>query len=57
MKAYGLNLRERVVKFVSIGSSKVEAARRFNLGRWTVAKYHAKLDILAVKLAKGLLKS
>jgi len=32
MKAYALDLRERVVKFLQAGGSKVEAARRFDLG-------------------------
>jgi putative transposase len=41
MKAYALDLRERVVKFVNNGGSKVEAARRFELGRQTVYRYLA----------------
>jgi transposase len=41
MKAYGLDLRERVVKFINEGASKVEAARRFDLGRRTVYRYLA----------------
>lgn len=41
MKAYGLDLRERVVKFVHEGGSKVEAAERFALGRRTVYRYLA----------------
>ena len=41
MKAYGLDLRERVVKFLKGGGSKVEAARRFDLGRRTVYRYLA----------------
>ena len=36
MKAYPLDLRERVVKFLQTGGSKVEAARRFSLGRRTL---------------------
>lgn len=39
MKAYGLDLRERVVKFIKSGGSKAEAARRFELGRRTVYRY------------------
>src|SRR5271169_3227707 len=39
MKAYALDLRERVVKFIQSGGSKVEAARRFDLGRSTVYRY------------------
>lgn len=41
MKAYALDLRERVVKFVSAGGSKAEAARRFDLGWRTVYRYLA----------------
>src|SRR5271169_5778859 len=39
MKAYALDLRERVVKFIQSGGSKAEAARRFELGRSTVYRY------------------
>ena len=39
MKAYALDLRERVVKFIKAGGSKAEAARRFDLGRRTVYRY------------------
>ena len=39
MKAYTLDLRERVVKFIKSGGSKAEAARRFELGRSTVYRY------------------
>jgi transposase len=39
MKAYALDLRERVVKFVKRGGSKAEASRRFELGRSTVYRY------------------
>jgi len=41
MKAYTLDLRERVVKFVKSGGSKAEAARRFAVGRRTVYRYLA----------------
>lgn len=41
MKAYALDLRERVVKFINDGGSKTEAARRFDLGRRTVYRYLA----------------
>lgn len=41
MKAYDLDLRERVVKFIQGGGSKAEAARRFDLGRSTVYRYLA----------------
>jgi len=41
MKAYALDLRERVVKFLQAGGSKVEAARRFDVGRRTVYRYLA----------------
>jgi transposase len=39
MKAYALDLRERVVKFIRSGGSKAGAARRFDLGRSTVYRY------------------
>jgi transposase len=39
MKAYALDLRERVVKFIQSGGAKAEAARRFELGRSTVYRY------------------
>jgi transposase len=39
MKAYALDLRKRVVKFIQSGGSKAEAARRFELGRSTVYRY------------------
>jgi len=41
MKAYALDLRERVVKFISGGGSKAEAARRFDLARSSVCRYLA----------------
>jgi len=41
MRAYALDLRKRVVKFVSNGGTKAEAARRFALGRRTVYRYLA----------------
>ena len=41
MKAYGLDLRERVVQFIQQGGGKVEAARRFAVGRNTVYRYLA----------------
>ena len=39
MKAYALDLRERVVKFLQRGGSKAEAARRFDLARSSVYRY------------------
>ena len=39
MKAYGLDLRERIVNFVNAGGSKVEAAKRFRVARKTVYNY------------------
>jgi transposase len=39
MKAYGLDLRERIVSFVKAGGSKVEAAKRFRVARKTVYNY------------------
>ena len=41
MKAYALDLRERVVRFIKSGGSKAEAARCFDLGRRTVYRYLA----------------
>jgi transposase len=41
MKAYALDLRERVVKFIQSGGSKAEAARRFALARSSVYRYLA----------------
>jgi transposase len=35
-----MDLRERIVKFVSDGGTKAEAARRFKVSRWTVYRYH-----------------
>ena len=55
MKAYTLDLRERVVKFLQAGGSKVEAGRRFSLGRSTVYRYLAavKSNTLAPKKSWG----
>ncbi len=55
MKAYALDLRERVVKFLQAGGSKVEAARRFDLGRRTVYRYlaAAQAGALAPKTSWG----
>jgi transposase len=39
MKAYALDLRERVVKYIQSGGSKAEAARRFALARSSVYRY------------------
>jgi transposase len=39
MKAYALDLRERVVKFIQGGGSKAEAARRYALARSSVYRY------------------
>jgi len=39
MKAYALDLRERVVQFIQQGGSKAEAARRFSLARSSVYRY------------------
>jgi len=41
VKAYGIDLRERVVRFVSEGGSKMEAAKRFSLARQTVYNFLA----------------
>jgi len=55
MKAYALDLRERVVKFISEGGSKVEAARRFALARSSVYRYLAAVQAgtLAPKTSWG----
>ena|ERR1039457_5227298 len=55
MKAYTLDLRERVVKFIKSGGSKAEAARRFEIGRRTVYRYLAALKVgtLAPKKSWG----
>ena len=55
MKAYALDLRERVVKFIQAGGSKVEAGRRFELGRSTVYRYLAavKTNTLTPKTSWG----
>ena len=55
MKAYALDLRERVVKFSQSGGSKAEAARRFELGRSTVYRYRAAVQTgtLAPKTSWG----
>jgi transposase len=39
MKAYSLDLRQRVVRFIESGGTKAEAARRFKVGRRTVYRY------------------
>jgi transposase len=41
MKAYALDLRERIAKFIQGGGSKAEAARRFGLARSSVYRYLA----------------
>ena len=39
MKAYTIDLRERIVEFVKGGGAKAEAARRFRVSRRTVYRY------------------
>ena len=39
MKAYSLDLRQRIVAFVQSGGGKTEAARRFGVGRDTVYRF------------------
>ncbi|MEK7707147.1 MAG: IS630 transposase-related protein [Verrucomicrobiota bacterium] len=58
LKAYGLDLRERVVKFIHRGGAKTEAARRFNLGRRTVCRYlaTAQKETLSPKTSWGHLR-
>ena len=55
MKAYTLDLRERVVKFVEAGGIRAEAARLFRLGERTVYRYlaAAKTNALAPKTSWG----
>jgi transposase len=55
MKAYALDLRERVVKFLQAGGSKAEAGRRFAVARRTVYRYlaAAKAGQLAPKTSWG----
>jgi transposase len=44
MKAYSLDLREKIVKSVKKGVSKSETARRFGVDRATVKRYCKQLD-------------
>ena len=55
MKAYTLDLRERVVGFVRSGGAKTEAAARFRVSRKTVYRYLAADDAgsLAPKASWG----
>ena len=55
MKAYPLDLRERVVKFLQGGGSKTEAVRRFEVARRTVYRHPAaaKAGALAPKTSWG----
>ena len=55
MKAYALDLRERVVKFIQAGGAAAEAARHFAVGRSTVYRYRAavKTNTLAPKTSWG----
>ena len=55
MKAYSLDLRERVVKFVEAGGTRAAAARCFRLGERTVYRYlaAAKTNTLVPKTSWG----
>ena len=55
MKAYALDLRERVVTFVQAGGTRAEAARRFQLGERSVYRYLAatKTNTLTPKTSWG----
>lgn len=55
MKAYGLDLRQRIVRFVNGGGSKAEAAQRFGVARKTVYNYLTlvKVGALAPKASWG----
>ena len=44
MKAYSLDLREKIVESVKKGVSKSETARRFGIHRATVKRYCKRLD-------------
>jgi transposase len=44
MKAYSLDLREKIVESVKKGVSKSETARRFGVHRATVKRYCKRLD-------------
>lgn len=39
MKAYGIDLREKIVEYVRKGGNKLEAARRFGVARQTVYNF------------------
>ena len=39
MKAYSLDLRERIIRYVQNGGTPKDAARHFNVGRSTVFRY------------------
>jgi putative transposase len=39
MKAHGMELRARIIRFVKRGGSKLEASRRFEVSRSTVYRY------------------
>ena len=54
MKAYSIDLRERVVRFVGDGNSKAEASRRFKVSWRTVLRWcKAGLGNLAPKPQGG----
>jgi putative transposase len=55
MKAYPLELRQRIIRFILSGGSKVDAARIFNLCEATVYRYiiASKLNSLAPKKSWG----
>jgi transposase len=58
MKAYSIDLRERVVRFVLSGNSKAEASRRFNVSWRTVLRWcQAGLCNLAPKPRLGRKKA
>jgi len=39
MRAYALDLRQRIINFIEHGATKAEATRRFNVARRTVYRY------------------
>jgi transposase len=41
MKAYSVDLRKRIVAFVTEGGTRAAACRRFKVSKWTVYRYLA----------------
>ena len=47
--AYSLDLRKRVVDFVSLGGSKAEASRRYEISLWCVNDWCGRQSLEAAK--------